>query len=138
MHALTLAGGQTVRLQGDARLHLSLSQRYRIVEASEALGPWKVATAGYFYEIADSETREIVTFQWHPESSSPVTTPHLQLGSGAKVEHELLGKCHIPTSRVSIEQVIRLAIELGARPRDGWEAVLESSQAVHEQWRTWA
>ena len=139
VHALVLGDGDRVRLQGEPTLYLSLSQRYRIVEAAEERGPWKITTAGYFYEIADSDCREIVTFQWHPSGASPVTTPHLHLGSGAQVHHERLGDCHIPTSRVSIEQVIRLAIDLGAKHlRDDWDDVLAMSQAAHEHWRTWA
>src|SRR6478609_18718 len=111
VHALALGTGERVRLQGDARLHLSLSQRYRIVEATDELGPWRVTTAGYFYEVADSDEREIVAFQWHPAGPSSVTTPHLHFGAGARIGYRTLAACHVPTGRISIEQVLRLAIE---------------------------
>jgi hypothetical protein len=138
-HALTLGRGDRVQLSGTTRLHLSLSQRYRIIEASGDVGPWKVTTVGYFYEIADSTAREIVSFQWHPDSQSPVTWPHFHLGPGAEVGHERLSSCHVPSGRISVEQVLRLVIELGAETlRTDWDDVLTASQETYEQWRSWA
>jgi hypothetical protein len=137
-HALTLGDGGPVTLGGSSRLQISLSQRYRVIEAPEASGPWKVTTAGYFYAIADAEEREIVSFHWHPEGESYMVTPHIHLGPGAEVGHRSLADAHLPSGRVSIEQVLRLAVALGAEPLlEDWERELDRSQRLHEEWRQW-
>ena len=62
-----------------------------------------------------------------------------QLGG---IHPERLGgihKHHFPTGRVSLEDVLHLAIkEFGAKPaRADWEEVLEETQATYEALRTW-
>jgi hypothetical protein len=81
----------------------------------------------------------VFSYQWHPGGRSPVTWPHLHLGAGAEVGRTELASAHLPTGRVSIEEVLRLAItELGVEPlRDDWREVLERTQAAYETWRTW-
>lgn len=48
-------------------------------------------------------------------------------------------KYHIPTGRVSLEDVLRLAIaEFGVQgQRADWREVIGGTQAKFEQWRTW-
>jgi hypothetical protein len=70
-------------------------------------------------------------FHWHPDGKSDVTWPHLHVYEERKL--------HVPTGRVAIEQIVRLAIDLGAPPiRDDWEDVLARSLSRFQDWRTWA
>jgi hypothetical protein len=128
-----------VTLSGDPGLKLTLTQHYRVIEAAEVYGPWKVTTVGYFYAIADLEEQELIAFHWHPAGESSVTSPHAHLGPGARIDHERLREAHLPSGRISIEQVLKLAIDLGAETlRPDWEEVIAASHAIHEHWRSWA
>jgi hypothetical protein len=107
-------------------------------------GPWKVKTENYVYRLTAADGARAISFEWHPTGSSPVTTPHAQLGSaglgqGLSDLGRLLSKAHIPTRRISLEQVLEFAIrELHVHHlRDDWEKVLEETYAAFEQWRTW-
>jgi hypothetical protein len=134
-HAATLAGGLPVRLPGDVGVHLILSMNYSIVKDDPPRGPWKVHTEGYNYELVDSDEKSIVAFHYHPDSR--VAAPHLHVGQAADAQFDLF-KAHVPTSRVSVEAVLLLSIELGCQPRrDDWAAVLSANEAVFDQWKTW-
>lgn len=112
---------------------------FRIVEAEDERGPYKVETADYLYSLADTDQREIIAYHWHPHEEGPHHTPHMRLGYGARVQFEGLSDINLPSGRVALEQIIRLAIELGAKPqRDDWDALLQKGQTAFEQWRTWA
>jgi hypothetical protein len=53
-------------------------------------------------------------------------------------EFARLTDAHIPTGRITVEQVLRLTIELGAAPRrEDWEEVMRDAQEKHERYRTW-
>ena len=138
-HLLTLAKGDPVRLAGERPVWLSVTQHYRVVEYEGPRGPWKVSTAAYWYYLSDADQGEIIAYHWHPAGRSAVTSPHLHLGPAAEVGHPQLADAHIPTGRVALEAVLRLAIrDMGARPlREDWEDILDESQAAHETWRTW-
>jgi hypothetical protein len=138
-HALTLGRGLPVRLRGEGRLSLTFDHHYRIVEDPGPRGPYKCSTTSYLYGLDDSDGREVLSYQWHPSGRSPVTWPHLHLGAGAAVGRLELARAHLPTGRVSIEEVLRLAIsELGVEPlREDWREVLERTQQAYETSRTW-
>ncbi len=140
-HVLLLNGGSPVGLAGDSRLSLSVIQHYRIMEHAGARGPWKVSTGAYCYSLEDAEGSEVMAYHWHPNQPG-VTFPHLHMRADAQVGPKPLHKYHLPTGRVAIEELLRLAIkELGVevrpRRREDWEDVLDSAQAVYEEWRTW-
>ena len=138
-HVLTLAQGDPVRLSADPPILLSVTQHYRVVEYEGARGPWKVSTVGYYYVLSGPDEREVIAYQWHPVGRSPVTFPHLHLGFGAAIGYPQLADAHLPTGRVPLEQVLRLAInDFGVQPlRDDWRDVLDTTQAAPEEWRTW-
>jgi hypothetical protein len=112
---------------------------YRIVEAEGERGPWKVQGAGYDYAIR-LDAVEMVAFHWHPAPHNPITWPHLHVGTAVlSANSPLTRKTHLPTRRIALEQVLRLAVELGADPQaDDWEDVLSGSQERFECWQTWA
>jgi hypothetical protein len=132
-NALTLAGGDQVRIADE--LALRASQTYHVVRESRfnPLGNWKVKTAAYAYSIEEWETEaEILTFHWHPQTPGSVPWPHLHIGGDIK-------KLHVPTGRIALEQVVRLAIDMGATcRRSDWDTVLTQTQSAHEKWRTWS
>jgi hypothetical protein len=138
-HALAPHRGQPVKvLAGEQRLALASLFVYRVEEAEGERGPWKVGTAAYYHSLEDEDGREIVAYQWHPGQGS-IDFPHLHIGTRIPA---ILGAAHkhpFPTGRVSLEDVLRLAIrEFGVEPaRDDWEEVLDETQATYEEWRTW-
>ena len=111
---------------GRARaLSLSMDLFHEVVPAVDS-GRWRVATVGYRYTLGDDEGRELVSYQWHPRGLSPVTVPHLHLGSRLVRPGVPFGGVHLPTGIVTLADVIRVVIvELGVEPRRGdWAAVL--------------
>lgn len=138
-HVLLLGDGGPVRLPGDPALALSLLQRYRIVKATEPHGHWKVTTSAYAYTLETEGGSELIAYHWHPNERSAVTFPHLHLGAGALIGRPEFTKAHLPTGRVAIEDVLRLAIrEFGVHPRrDDWETLLGYTRAAYDEWRTW-
>jgi hypothetical protein len=139
-HVVTLGDGGPVRLSADSHLSLSVTHHYRVVEDSEPhRGPWKVSSSGYLYSLEDGDGREIISYHWHPTERSRITSPHLHLGAGAKVGYSHLVTAHLPTGRIALEQILRLAItELDVQPlRADWEQILNSTQQAYEEWRTW-
>jgi len=136
-HALSLGAGDPVPLSGGNEFALSVAQNYRLMELEGLREPWNVQTTAYFYELRRGE-QELLVYHWHPQGASPYTNPHLHLGPGAELGFRRLQGAHVPTGRVALEEVLRLAItELGARPRrKDWAEVLEATQAGYEAWRT--
>jgi hypothetical protein len=96
------------------------------------LGPWKVKTVAYTYSIEDIDGEiEVFSFHWHPYAQGSVDWPHLHVGGRHR-------KVHVPTGRVAIEQVVALAVEMGAEPlKDNWRTVLDKTLGRHLQFRTW-
>jgi len=138
-HALTVGKGQKkdkFPLPG-GDFFLSVLMNYTIVEAPGARGPYKVKSTGYFYSLEEGGAKEIITYQWHPTGACKF--PHLHLGSSSKLGAKTLNKLHLPTGRIALEQVLRLAVEeLGVQPiKTDWSDILSDAQGLFEQWRTW-
>lgn len=114
-----------IRLKG-VDLGLSIRIRYGVVSTkSGRRGTWLVDLCAYTFTLSDGNDREILAYHWHPETSVEdgrrVLGPHLHVRGNCR-----LRKAHPPTGGVGIGAVIRLAIEMGARPlRGDWQAVLE-------------
>lgn len=138
-HVLTLGDGGPVRLRGRSQLALTISQRYRIVEDTGPRGPWKASIAGYIYALDVQDEGELIAYHWHPEARGAPTTPHLHIGKAAGLGYPNLEGSHLPSGRVAVEELLRLAIsELGIDARrDDWADVLDETQLAHETWRTW-
>lgn len=125
-HRLLLAGGDTVRLHAEPRLTLHVTEEYQVSQDSAG---WRVNVLGYLYGI-EYEGRGLVAYHRHPHGASPITTPPLHVGADVKVGDRWLGKIHLPTGTVALEQVLALAIaELSAR---AWATEVVST------WFAWA
>jgi hypothetical protein len=138
-YALNLNKMAPVQLQRESGVLLTVAQVIRIVESENPRGhrPFEVYVLKYFYRLSGEDGREIFGFHWTPDSLEPgeVTFPHLHVGPGVTLGRTLKGgidlnKVHVPTGRVSLPAIIRMAIvEFGVKPiRSNWERVLDRSE----------
>ncbi len=149
-------GGDPARVRthgGEGELLLRFAHLYRVVHVpgDQQCGPYKVSSSFYRYDILDRDEDEVVVFHWEPEGRSPVRTPHLHLpaatpivlpqrgGSGVAGAKTHLGKLHLPTGRILIEDVVELLIrEFGAVPlNENWAAILEKNREAFARGRRW-
>jgi len=129
---LAFNGGEVVKLRGGNKVGLSVSMRYRIIKTDEAgRGPWKVTTTGYMYEL-QLEEKKLYEYHWHPISASHEVRPHLHCSAA-------LDKGHIPTGRVMIEDVLNLAVQLGAKPNNmtRWNELDKLNRQMFARGATW-
>lgn len=135
---VTLNGGEPTPLAGDGDVRLVATMQYVIVPAKGHLGPYKVRTRGYLYHLLRDERDEVLLFHWHPDGSSRVKTPHLHIGDAVNATG-LLAKAHVPTGRISLEEVLLLAIdELGVTTlRPDGRTVIEDTLERFRKHRTW-
>lgn len=137
-----LGRGQVLR-----RLHLEVTQHYRIVkvdESSDPRGPFHVRTAGYYYSISDHRGSEILVYHWHPEAIRGARDePHLHIKVKVSSRNDpslddLFSDLHLPTERITIETVVRLLIEqFKVQPiKADWEDILSESEAAHRAYRS--
>jgi hypothetical protein len=89
----------------------------------------------YEYRLSDGDDREILAYHWHPDGASQVRTPHLHLGPAAEVGRRALTTAHLPTGRVGLGAMVRLAIEdFAVAPiRRDWNSVLSIAEASPAQ-----
>jgi hypothetical protein len=124
-------------LPGHGDWYLTLAINYAITRGEGERGAWAVRTTSYYYELLQPAERRIVAYHWHPQPPNRVKLPHLHVPQHtAPVD---LSRVHLPTPRVALEAILRLAIdELGVEPiRDDWRAVLEQTERAFRRWRTW-
>ena len=126
------------KFPGAVQLALRIVHQYRVIEAPDERGHWKVSTAGYMYSLEDLEGHELLAHHWHPADPNPIKTPHLHLGA-ASGANALSAAAHFPTGRIAVEDVIRVLIrDFGVAPRrDDWPEVLNEAQEAFNTWRTW-
>ena len=151
IYSVVLNDMDPVRLKSDGiatPVYISIGQNIRVIETGDQedpRGPYKVQTVEYFYDLRADTNTELLTFHWTPEAKGDgvVTFPHLHverslIAPTAPVRPRDFHKIHVPTGRVSVEAIIRLAItEFGAVPlKDDWAAVLDRTEAAFLAWRT--
>ncbi len=133
-YSAELQDGEPVVLAGSS-LRLLAVLRYRIVPAANSPGAWMVQLTAYGYELLDDQDRELLAYQWHPQGRSTVTWPHVHLGPAAGDLWRPMSRAHLPTGRIAVQDVLRLAIrDFGVPPRRAnWEAVLDRTQRTLEE-----
>jgi hypothetical protein len=129
-----------VELKGAWNLTLEVTHYYRLLSnaSAPAAERYRVSTLSYYYTFFEElEAPELISYQWHPEGNSDFLGPHLHIGSGAGVP-PWLAKCHLPSGRVSFEQIVLLAIEgFGVKPlRADYREVLQASHDRFTRYRT--
>lgn len=134
-HAWTINNG-VFKLSGG--LEFSAQMHYHYYETGETGDErWRVKTDGYMYSIRKSGA-EHLSYHWHP--TVRIDFPHCHMGPAALTEASMItSKSHIPTGRISFEQVVQLLIrELKVVPaRTDWEAVLTNHDATFRKYRHW-
>jgi hypothetical protein len=124
-----MAGNDAVALRGASRLTLAVSEHYAITGDSDA--GWQVHRAAYFYAIGLHDTGELLAYHWHPRGKSPVVDPHLHVRANIQLGERWLGKVHLPTGAIELEDIVSLAVnELAVEPlREDWELLLHENRA---------
>lgn len=127
------------RLRGEVDLDFSLVVSYTYQASTRNSGAdVDVRLMDYFYDFRVSEGTELIAFHWHPGRDGQPDFPHLHVTSRPGPVR-IQRKHHVPTDRVSLESVVRFAIQdLGVRPlRPDWEQVLDAGQADFDARRSW-
>lgn len=133
--ALTLDRFEPVGLQHPSiEIALRVLLHYRVVEDPNEPGSWTVRTAAYYSSLQNLKGKEFLSYHWHPAGRSPVSYPHLHIGSESGIPPRglITPRTHLPTGHVPIEDFLRLSIEqLGVTPRrPDWSAVLDESRGA--------
>jgi hypothetical protein len=133
--ALVLFNGAPAALQGTIPLLLDVSQHFRVV-IIDAPRSIRVEVISYIYTVMTLDRIELVSYQWHPHGEGDTDFPHVHIGPAMSRHDSVVRpgeahKIHLPTSEVSLADVLRLAItELGVEPRrKDWETILNRSGA---------
>ena len=138
-YTLPLNDGDPVSLRSSPGVVFSAGQKFRIIDDNPVeRGQYRATTIQYWYQFATMDGSKLFTWHWTPETRDPGQRrfPHLHIGSGLVDPNgpflpDTLSGRHIPTGRVSIEAIVRFAIEeLGAEPvRQDWDGVLTEGHA---------
>jgi hypothetical protein len=93
---------------------------------------WQALTTGYEYRLDDHDEHEILSYRWHPQERSHVTSPHVHLGAGAGALRQELQKAHLATGLVTPVALLRLLTESFAvrARRSDWAEVLERAESA--------
>ena len=104
--------------------------QYDIIKTGSVGKKFKVRTRGYIYTFSDFSNRELMGYHWHPLGDDGYHEPHV---------HTHDTKPHYPSGRISVESVVRTAIEdLKAETlRDDWDDVLASNHGIFMLYRSW-
>jgi hypothetical protein len=127
-------------------LFFVFQQYYRIIEDRTAPRDerFRVTTDAWHYVILDADENEIISYHWNPRGSTE--TPHLHIRAVLfdKSNHPLakgFSKLHLPTSRISIEQIVRfLLTDLKVMSRLGeeeWKKILDKGEREFQAKRSW-
>lgn len=138
---LVLNCGDPIDLECEHALRLGVTIWYRVVEAEPPLGPFKTRTAAWYYDFEDSAGDRLLSYHWHPSTQGADKAPHLHVGESlARGPGIALRGVDLPTGRVALEQMVRLAIEeFDVEPiRHDWAEVLTQSESAFQEWRTWS
>jgi hypothetical protein len=128
-------------LLGEVRLQAGMHYEIQDRGASRGHERFKVSTRGYMYAIElASDGSEVMAFHWHPNGTSPIRVPHYHFGEEAIAPSGVfLARAHIPSPRVSFEQVIRTLVEDVRVPalREDWDECLHRTEALFDEHKSW-
>jgi hypothetical protein len=101
---------------------------------------WRMSTQQYIYNVAEGSDTRTYLFAWHWHPALGRSECHLharaELSNGTRLD-----KKHIPTARISLEEVLRFLISecdvVPAKDETEWRKLLDESQKRHEQYRSW-
>lgn len=120
---------------------LFLLQRVKVIPHPRIEGEWKVKTLGYEYAIElTKEKKEVIAFHWNSSVDNGLRA-HIHVGLTGKGQ-SLSNKHHIPSGRVSVENVVKFLIEeLRVPPakayRGTWNDLIEKALQKFNAFRSW-
>lgn len=140
MMTLRLTGGGPIPLGRRSSVKLLIALRSR----TDSHGDGHLLTVAYSYWLFDRAGNELMLFQWDPDGSSRVTSPHLHIRAltrlndanlpdepSAKLLMQRLARAHVPTGHITLAQVLRMAIDdLGVEPLESDEAKMRQRLAA--------
>ena len=99
-------GGRRVRLARPNELQFELTHTFSVAPHPNARRHWTADSHGYIYDLHDAEGERLLAYHWHPEGRSRVTWPHLHLYGVIRAID--FGRKHLPTRRVTLDDVVHL------------------------------
>jgi hypothetical protein len=120
-------------------LYLFASQAFHFERRAKLLSDWKVSSDQYIYNVRSSgdgdPASQLIEWHWHPDIRPEC---HIHV-NGALPGGFHLGGAHLPSGRVSFEQVLLFLLrELDVVPRQAdWGATLQANHDLHAAYRTW-
>jgi hypothetical protein len=135
-------GGGPLRLRcaAGADLLLDPSQRFEVIKDGRFRGEYKVRTLAYVYKLEVADAGELISWHWHPLTTPDRPNPHVHITADNPGLGRGLGELHVPTGRVSFEEVARFLIrDLDVQPaRDDHLEILAEAEERFRTFRTWA
>lgn len=135
-----------VALPSDQFVYLSATISFVFVDHPDRPKQKKVSTTRtvHSYAMDKAMNDEIVAWHWNIDTSGNIPRGHIHVGRKADTENVPEGfhlpKLHIPTGRISFEEVLLFGIcELGVQPegdRDEAIAQLQQNLEVFERYRS--
>ena len=138
-----------LRCKDQTKIYMELDQHVRVVEVRTDKGPrFRVSTVKYIYSFFRPADDAFVGWHYHPELVG-VKIPHMHIydkntneETKAGCKPHILHDMHLPSGRVSLEDVIAFAIsELNVVPdkkrEHDWRKVLGETSARFEENKTW-
>lgn len=123
--------GMVLKSQGKP-ITLLLAIQVEIVSGRQGVADerFKVSTRKWIHALR-REGREMVAYHWHPDEPGDKSYPHLHLDGKSSP--------HYPTGRVLIEDVLMLAVEVGAEPinREKWDECYARNRSNFALGATW-
>jgi hypothetical protein len=120
-------------------LYLFASQAFHFERRPQLRTDWKVASDEYIYNVRSAADRDpasqMIEWHWHPQVR-PECHAHV---NGPLPGGFHLSGAHLPTGRVSFEQVLIFLLdelEIVSRQPE-WRETLTSNHALHAAYRTW-
>jgi hypothetical protein len=122
------------RRTGDP-IYLTVTQSLRMKKHKRE---WRMSTQQYIYNVADVEDAHqyLFAWHWHPPLGRPECHLHAR---AALVDGTNLDGKHLPSSRVTLEDVLRFLVsEWDVEPVSvDWAQILEETQRTHERYKSW-
>ncbi len=135
------------RRKGLSHVYFEAAQAFRIVKDQRYPGEWKVQTLAYTYNVKvapkklrEGESPDVIMWHWQPHRSPEHASPHTHPPTSHRLFGLSLPDLHVPTGRVSFEEIIRFLIgEVRVLPLDeDWPKVLDRTESHYRMHRTWA
>ncbi len=144
LETFALDRGQLVSLGGPRGTRLQVVQNLMPLWVEDSKH-WRMTTREYIYFLATKDVE--IAWHWHPLTSpregDPSVRPHAHVqlpeGTASAKARKAISKLHIPSGRVTVEQVVRYIIEeCEVEPlHDDWDQILSAGHDLHVEHRTW-